>query len=75
MKITIDITKSVEENASCYYEKAKKLKRKIEGAKRAIEMLKKQLEELKKNSRVEKVSFTKKEKVFRVYIPSLLGFF
>lgn len=44
MRIEIDITKSVTENAQAYFEKAKKLKRKIPGVKEAIEKAKKQLE-------------------------------
>ena len=38
--ISIDITKSIEENAGVYYEKAKKLKKKLKGAEKAIEELK-----------------------------------
>ncbi|MGM5480695.1 MAG: NFACT RNA binding domain-containing protein [Nanobdellota archaeon] len=41
MKIAIDITKSVEENAAEYFEKSKKAKKKIEGAKRTLEEFKK----------------------------------
>ncbi|MBN1386493.1 DUF814 domain-containing protein [Candidatus Woesearchaeota archaeon] len=36
MKITLDITKTVEENATAYFEKAKKSKKKIAGAEEAI---------------------------------------
>jgi len=47
-KIDIYIDKSVEENASIYFEKAKRAKRKLEGASRALEKTKKKLELLKK---------------------------
>lgn len=47
MKVEIDITKSVTENAQVYFEKAKKLKRKVKGAKETLERVKKQLEEEK----------------------------
>lgn len=45
-RITLDLTKSIEENASMYYEKAKKLKKKLEGTKEALEKLNKQLKEM-----------------------------
>ena len=47
-RITIDINKSVEQNASVYFEKAKKVKRKIEGAKEALEITEKKLKKLEK---------------------------
>jgi predicted ribosome quality control (RQC) complex YloA/Tae2 family protein len=54
MRIRLDVTKSVEENAADYYERAKKLKRKIEGMRKIIKEMKGKLkkeeekEELKK---------------------------
>ncbi len=36
MRIILDITKSVEQNAGAYYEKAKKARKKLEGAKKAL---------------------------------------
>ncbi|MBU4503023.1 MAG: DUF814 domain-containing protein [Nanoarchaeota archaeon] len=36
MKVEIDITKTIEQNAAIYYEKAKKAKRKIQGAETAV---------------------------------------
>jgi hypothetical protein len=36
MRITLDIRKSLEENAAMYFERAKKAKRKLEGAKKAL---------------------------------------
>lgn len=46
--ITLDINKSLEQNAALYYDKAKKIKKKIEGAKKSIEEAKRQLEKLEK---------------------------
>ena len=48
MNIDIFLEKSVEENASLYFEKSKKAKKKIEGAKEAIQNTEKKLEKLKK---------------------------
>lgn len=47
MRITLYYKKSLEENASMYFEKAKKAKKKIEGAKKALEQSKKKLTEIK----------------------------
>ncbi len=62
MKINLDVSKSIEENAAVYYEKAKKAKRKLEGAEEAIgksvlklEQAKKKQEESEKKAE-EKVS-------------------
>jgi len=46
MKLTLDIRKSVEENAASYFEKAKKDKKKIEGARKIVEEYKKKLSTL-----------------------------
>lgn len=43
MKISLDIRKSIEENAASYFEKAKKDKKKLEGAKRIVDEYKKKL--------------------------------
>ena len=43
MRIWININKTPEQNAAEYYEKAKKMRRKIEGAKKALEQNKKKL--------------------------------
>jgi predicted ribosome quality control (RQC) complex YloA/Tae2 family protein len=45
MRITLSITKSVQDNANHYFEKSKKYKRKIEGAKEAIKRLQLQLDD------------------------------
>ena len=46
--LVLDLKKSVEENASDYYEKAKKIKKKIKGAEEALQQNIKKLEELEK---------------------------
>lgn len=48
MRLTLDITKSIELNAAQYYELAKKLKRKFEHAKLVIVDVKKKIETLEK---------------------------
>lgn len=48
MEVRIDFTKSAQENASEYFEKSKKARRKSAGAKEAIEELQKSLEKEKK---------------------------
>ncbi|MGM5482457.1 MAG: NFACT RNA binding domain-containing protein [Nanobdellota archaeon] len=48
MIISLNLEKSVHENASIYFEKSKKAKRKIEGAKIALEKTLKKLEKLEK---------------------------
>src|SRR3989338_3913810 len=45
-KLTLDLTKSIEENASLYFEKAKKVKKKIEGAQAALNENLKKFEEV-----------------------------
>ncbi len=46
VQIAIDITKGLEENASLYFEKAKKAKKKLEGAKEALERAQAKLKDL-----------------------------
>ncbi len=59
-RLTLDITKSIEENASLYYEKAKKMKKKGEGAKKAIDVHLKKLEKLEKERKVSEEKEAKK---------------
>ncbi|MEM0147697.1 MAG: NFACT RNA binding domain-containing protein [Candidatus Micrarchaeaceae archaeon] len=47
MEFEIDFTKNAQQNASAYYERAKELKKKIEGAQLAIEKLEKSMQEAK----------------------------
>ncbi len=81
-RLVLDINKSLEENASLYYDKAKKMKKKIEGAKEALEETKRRLkklekEKLKEESKEKEISVrtTKKEwyEKFRWFV-SLEGF-
>ncbi len=64
--LVLDLKKSVEENASDYYEKAKKIKKKIKGAEEALQQNIKKLEELeKKKEKFESEEEIKKEAVTR----------
>src|SRR3989338_8598021 len=56
MEVLIDITKSVEQNAQGYYEKAKKAKKKIPGIKKAIEEQKKKLLKIKPPEKKQKTA-------------------
>lgn len=62
MRIKLDVTKSLEQNAETYFEKAKKAKRKIAGTEEAIKKLKKKLEDLKEEEVVEKKKIEKVER-------------
>jgi predicted ribosome quality control (RQC) complex YloA/Tae2 family protein len=46
MRISLDFTKTIEENAASYFNKSKKAKKKIEGATKALEISKKKLVKL-----------------------------
>ncbi len=48
-KILLDIKKSLDQNASFYFEKAKKAKQKLQGAKEALERTRNKLEQLENN--------------------------
>lgn len=48
MEVIVDINKSIEENAGIYYDKAKKLRKKIERAKEALKHSEEKLNSLKK---------------------------
>ncbi|MBN2421774.1 DUF814 domain-containing protein [Candidatus Woesearchaeota archaeon] len=54
MKISLDLTKSVEQNASVYFEKAKKAKKKIQGARKAMEESYKKLAQIDKKIQKQK---------------------
>lgn len=45
-RLVLDLTKTVEQNAAAYFEKAKKIKKKIEGAEKALQHSIKELKEL-----------------------------
>ena len=62
MRLVIDLKKSVEENASDYYESAKKIKRKIEGAEIALKENLKKLDEIaQKKEKEQKKNSVKKD--------------
>ena len=56
-KLVLDLTKGIDENAAVYFEKAKKIKRKIEGAEKALSDNLKKLKELE--SKKEKIDLEK----------------
>lgn len=63
MRITLDLKKSVEQNAEVYFEKAKKAKKKLRGAKEALEKSKEKLKDIeKKQKRQEEKKKIEKEK-------------
>jgi len=65
-EITLNLKKSIEENASDYFEKAKKLKKKLKGAGEALEKTKERLRKLElkkeKEDKKEKKKIIKKRK-------------
>ncbi len=67
IKITLDINKSLEENASLYYDKAKKIRKKIEGAKKTIIETQTKLAKLEKEKikedELNKVSLSKEPRM------------
>ena len=74
MKIDLDINKSLEQNASYYFDNAKKMKKKLDGAKKALELSKIKLSKVDdvKLSSVKKVVQVKREwyEKFRWFISS-----
>ena len=60
-RITIDLNKSIEQNAGVYFDKAKKMKKKIRGAKEALANSEKKLADLlkKKDKELKKIESTK----------------
>ena len=65
-RLVLDLKKSVEQNASDYFEKAKKIKRKIKGAEEALEQNLRKLKELEqKKEKFEAEEEIKKEAVAR----------
>lgn len=63
MRIVLDITKTVEENAGIYYDKSKKMKKKKKGAIESVEVMKKKLAKLEQKK--EKEEINKKEVIKR----------
>ncbi|MBN2368080.1 DUF814 domain-containing protein [Candidatus Woesearchaeota archaeon] len=62
MRITLDYTKSLEENASDYFERAKTARQKAQGAKEALEETRKKLAKLEKEQEKYQVEEEKKKK-------------
>ena len=64
MKVTVNIKKSVEQNAQEYFEKAKKQRKKLDGARKALEISLKKREDLvaKGEEKLEKAKQQQKEK-------------
>lgn len=58
-KLTLDLNKSLGENASVYFDKSKKIKKKLQGAEKALKKSLKQLKELEKKK--EKFEIDEKE--------------
>ncbi len=61
MEITIDLKKSLEENASQYFDRAKKLRKKAEGARLAVEKAKARLASLEEREKKRKAAEERKE--------------
>jgi len=53
MKIKFYFNKSIEENASLYYEKAKKVENLIKGEEYKLKLIKDEIEKLKKTKKIE----------------------
>jgi len=66
VELALCLDKSVEENASVYFEKAKKLRKKIEGAKETVLKYEKKLVTLEKKKELEKTAYEKKKVVKKV---------
>lgn len=60
MEIKLDILKTLDENATEYYERAKKIKKKIEGAELALKETLKKIEEFKQKEKETKILESKK---------------
>ena len=64
MRITLNVSESLEKNAEKYFEKSKKAKSKIDGAVETVEKTKKKVEEVKKKEKKE-VEEKKKEETLK----------
>ncbi len=62
MRLVLDLKKDVNQNASIYFDKAKRCKRKIEGARKAISELKEKLDLLEKKYEKERQTQQKQKK-------------
>ncbi|MDP3919062.1 MAG: NFACT RNA binding domain-containing protein [Nanoarchaeota archaeon] len=57
MKILINTTKSIEDNATHYYDKSKKAKRKLEGLKKAITISNNKIKNMEEDTPIEKIKY------------------
>ncbi|MFC1768352.1 NFACT RNA binding domain-containing protein [Nanoarchaeota archaeon] len=73
--ITLNVHKSVEENASVYFEKAKQMKRKIIGAKEAIDSTKIKLKKIEKEFIKESAPLIEKKAIKREWYEKFRWFF
>ena len=62
-KLVLELTKSIDENAAAYFEKAKKIKKKIEGAETALNENMKKLKELEAKRDKISIENSKREKL------------
>jgi len=62
-RIVFDLTKTVEQNAAAYFEKAKKAKKKIEGAEKALQQSLRELKELEAKQEKELKKLEEKKKI------------
>ena len=62
-RLILDLTKTVEQNAAAYFEKAKKAKKKIEGAEKALQHSLRELKELEAKQEKELKKLEEKKKV------------
>ncbi len=67
MEIEIDLKKSLHENAGGYYDRAKKMRKKIEGAKRALEISKRQLEAAREKEATKRLERKRERQWFEKY--------
>ena len=75
MKIKLDTTKSLEQNAETYYNAAKKMKKKLGGAREAIKRTEEMLKKAEKEFAEEKPLLTKRESVKKEWYEKFRWFF
>lgn len=67
MKVTINIHKSVQDNAAYYYERAKQSKKKIEGAKKAYEATLEKIKNFKESNKPKEVKIEREKKWYEKF--------
>ena len=69
VKVELDLSKSIHENANSYFSKSKKLKNKLPGIEKTIEKTKEEIENLsKKQHEIE--SKKKKQELLKHHVPA-----